>query len=204
MATTKKAAALKSTKPATKAAQAPKLTKPAAKASPAPVAPVEAAVKVSQEAVETIVKTNTEVAKKGVEKAVAMGEEQFAAATKAGAEAYKGYEDVIAFSKSNIDAFVKSNEIFSKGFKEINSSIMQLAQANLEETVAVTQKLMGCKSVTEIVEIQSTVAKSQYEKAVVESRKISEQTVKFAESASKPIAERVMVAVDTLSKPLAA
>ena len=204
MATTKKAAALKSTKPATKAAPAPKLTKPAAKASPAPVAPVEAAVKVSQEAVETIVKTNTKVAKKGVEKAVAMGEEQFAAATKAGAEAYKGYEDVIAFSKSNIDAFVKSNEIFSKGFKEINSSIMQLAQANLEETVAVTQKLMGCKSVTEIVEIQSTVAKSQYEKAVVESRKISEQTVKFAESASKPIAERVMVAVDTLSKPLAA
>jgi len=204
MATTKKAAALKSTKPATKAAPASKLTKPAAKASPAPVAPVEAAVKVSQEAVETIVKTNTEVTKKGVEKAVAMGEEQFAAATKAGAEAYKGYEDVIAFSKSNIDAFVKSNEIFSKGFKEINSSIMQLAQAHLEETVAVTQKLMGCKSVTEVVEIQSTVAKSQYEKAVVESRKISEQTVKFAESASKPIAERVMVAVDTLSKPLAA
>ena len=151
-----------------------------------------------------IVKTNTEVAKNGVEKAVAMGEEQFAAATKAGAEAYKGYEDVIAFSKSNIDAFVKSNEIFSKGFKEINSSIMQLAQANLEETVAVTQKLMGCKSVTEIVEIQSTVAKSQYEKAVVESRKISEQTVKLAESASKPFAERVTVAVDTLSKPLAA
>ena len=45
-----------------------------------------------------------------------MGEEQFAAASKAGAEAYKGYEDVIAFLKSNIDAFVNSNEIFSKGF----------------------------------------------------------------------------------------
>ena len=203
MATTKKATAPKATKPATKAAPAPKVTKPAAIASPAPVTPVEAAVKVSQEAVETIVKTNTEVAKKSVENAVSMGEEQFAAASKAGAEAYKGYEDVIAFLKSNIDAFVNSNEIFSKGFKEINSSIMQLAQANLEETVAVTQKLMGCKSVTEIVEIQSTVAKSQYENAVVESRKISEQTVKLAESASKPIAERVTVAVDTLSKPLA-
>ena len=204
MATTKKATAPKATKPATKAAPAPKVTKPAAIASPAPVAPVEAAVKMSQKAVETIVKTNTEVAKKSVEKAVSMGEEQLAAASKAGTEAYKGYEDVIAFLKSNIDAFVNSNEIFFNGFKEINSSIMQLAQANLEETVAVTQKLMGCKSVTEIVEIQSTVAKSQYENAVVESRKISEQTVKLAESASKPIAERVTVAVDTLSKPLAA
>ena len=204
MATTKKATAPKATKPATKAAPAPKVTKPAAIASPAPVAPVEAAVKMSQKAVETIVNTNTEVAKKSVEKAVSMGEEQLAAASKAGTEAYKGYEDVIAFLKSNIDAFVNSNEIFSKGFKEINSSIMQLAQANLDETVAVTQKLMGCKSVTEIVEIQSTVAKSQYENAVVESRKISEQTVKLAESASKPIAERVTVAVDTLSKLLAA
>lgn len=194
MATTKKVTA----KPA------PKAAKSAPKATATPVAPVEAAVKVSQKAVETVVKTNTDVAKKSVEKAVTMGEEQFAAAAKAGAEAYKGYEDVIAFSKSNIDAFVKSNEILSNGVKEINSSIMQLAQANIEETVSVAQKLMGCTSVTEIVEVQSTIAKSQYEKAVAESRKISEQTVKLAESASKPITERVTVAVDTLSKPLAA
>lgn len=187
MATTKKVTA-KTAKPATKET----------------VAPVEAAVKVSQEAVEKIVKTNTEVAKKGVEKAVEMGEEQFAAAAKASADAYKGYEDVVAFSKSNIDAFVKSNEILSNGVKDLNTTIMQLAQANLDETVAIAQKLMGCKSVNEIVEIQSTVVKSQYEKAITESRKISEQTVKLAENASKPLAERVTVAVDTLSKPLAA
>jgi len=194
MATTKKVTA-KTSKPATKTA------KPVTKEA---VAPVEAAVKVSQEAVEKIVKTNTEVAKKGVEKAVEMGEEQFAAAAKASADAYKGYEDVVAFSKSNIDAFVKSNEILSNGVKDLNTTIMQLAQANLDETVAIAQKLMGCKSVNEIVEIQSTVVKSQYEKAISESRKISEQTVKLAENASKPLAERVTVAVDTLSKPLAA
>ncbi len=212
MATTKKVTATPAAKaapaakvaPVTKAAPAPKATKSALKTTPAQVAPVKTVVKVNQEAVETIVKINTDVAKKGAEKVVAMGEEQFAAATKASADAYKGYEDVIAFSKSNIEAFVKSNEIFSNGFKEINSSIMQLAQANLEETVAVAQKLMGCKSVNEIVEIQSTVAKIQYEKVVAESRKISQQTVKLAESASKPIAERVTVAVETLSKPLAA
>lgn len=176
--------------------------KPATAASA--IEPVEAAVKAGQETVETIVKTNTAVAKKGVEKAVAMSEEQFAAAAKASAEAYKGYEDIIAFSKSNIEAFVKSNEILSSGVKEINTSIYKLAQSSVEETVALTQKMMSCTSFAEVVELQSDLAKTQYEKAVAESRKLSDQTIKLAEKASKPIAERMTVAVETLSKPLAA
>ncbi|MEQ8321388.1 MAG: phasin family protein [Rhodospirillales bacterium] len=177
-------------------------TKTAPKA--ATVEPVEAAVKAGQETVETIVKTNTAVAQKGVEKAVAMSEEQFAAAAKASADAYKGYEDMIAFSKSNIEAIVESNEILTVGVKEINSSIFKLAQSNMEETVALAQKMMGCTSIAEVVELQSDVAKAQYEKAVAESRKLSDQSLKLAEKASKPIAERLTIAVETLSKPIAA
>lgn len=183
-----------------------KTTTPAAKPAPAAktVEPVEAAVKVGQEAVETMVKTNTEVAKKGVEKVVAISEEQFAAATKAGADAYKGYEDFVEFSKSNVDAFVKSNEILSSGVTAINTSVYQLAQTNFEQSIALAQKIMSCKSLAEIVELQSDLAKEQYTKTVAESRKLSEQTIKLAEQASKPIADRVTVAVETLSKPLAA
>jgi len=166
--------------------------------------PVENAVKTGQDTVETIVKTNTEVAKKGVEKAVAMSEEQFAAAAKAGADAYKGYEDMIAFSKSNIEAIVKSNEILSTGMKDINTAIYKLAQSNVEETVALAQKIMTCTSVTEVYELQTGAAKSSYEKTLAESRKLSDQTVKLAEKASKPIADQVKIAVETLSKPLAA
>ena len=189
-------------------ATAKKTTTTKAAPKPVPAAatiePVEAAVKVGQETVETIVKTNTEVAKKGVEKAVAFSEENFAAAAKASADAYKGYEDMIAFSKSNIEAIVKSNEILSSGVKEINSAIYKLAQSNVEETVALAQKMMGCSSLAEVVELQSDLAKAQYEKAVAESRKLSEQSYKLAEQASKPIAERVTIAVETLSKPIAA
>jgi phasin family protein len=63
---------------------------------------------------------------------------------------------------------------------------------------------MGCKTVAEVVELQSTIAKSQYDKALTESRKLSDQTVKLAEQASKPIADQVKIAVETLSKPIAA
>jgi len=180
--------------------------KPIEKATPVAltVEPVEAAVKASKESVETFVKTNTEVAKKGVEKAVAMSEEQFAAVSKAGADVVKGYEDMIAFSKSNLDALVKSNEILSSGVKDLNTSIYTLAKTNIEQTVALAQKIMACTTITEIVELQSDVAKDQYTKAVEESRKLSSQTIKLAEDASKPIAERLTVAVETISKPIAA
>lgn len=166
--------------------------------------PVQAAVKVGQETVDSVVKTSTEVAKKGVEKAVAMGQEQVAAAVKVSNDAYKGYEDMLAFQRSNIEAFVKSNEILSTGVKEINSAIYKLAQANIEETVDLAQKLMGCKSVSEAVELQNSLAKKQYTTTMEQSRKLSDLSVQLAEQATKPIAERVTIAVETLSKPIAA
>jgi phasin family protein len=180
--------------------------KPTSKEAPVSktIEPVEAAVKASKESVETFVKTNTEVAKKGVEKAVAMSEEQYAVVAKASADAVKSYEDMVAFSKSNIDAIVKSNEILSSGVKEINTSIYSLAKSSIEQSVALAQKIMTCTSIAEIVELQSDVAKNQYTKAVEESRKLSSQTIKLAEEASKPIAERLTVAVEKLSKPIAA
>lgn len=70
--------------------------KAAPKAAAAPAAKknvqaVDAAVIAGQETVDTVVKTSTAVATKGVEKVVAMTEEQVAAAVKASKDAYKGY-----------------------------------------------------------------------------------------------------------------
>ena len=70
---------------------------------------VEAAVAAGKETVETVVKASTEAATKGVEKAVAVSQEQVAAAVKAGSDAFKNYEDVIAFGKENVDALLLAN-----------------------------------------------------------------------------------------------
>ena len=176
---------------------------PAAEAVKKPE-PIETAAKISQDAVDTVVKSSTEVAKKGVEKAVAMSQEQVAAAVKASDDAYKSYEEMVSYSRSNIDAFVKSNEIFTAGVTEINSALYKLAQANIEESVSFAQKLMGCKSVAEMVELQNALAKKQYTTTVEEGRKLSDLSMKLAEQATQPIAERFTVTVETLSKPIAA
>jgi len=193
------------TKVTTKAAPkaTAKVAQPAVAASMTPKT-VEAAMKNGKDAVDTAVKSSTEAAKKSVEKASAISQEQLSAVAKANSDTFKGYGDMIAFQKSNIDAFVKSNEIMTKGVRELNESFFAMIQANVEQTISTTQKIMGCASIAEAVELQTDVIKTQYKKTVDESRKLSTLSAKVAEQASKPLAERVTVAVETLAKPIAA
>ncbi len=198
---TTKAAPMVAAKPAAKVT--PKVVQPSVAAPMAPKA-VETAVKNGKDAVDTAVKTSTEVAKKGVEKASAMSQDQLTALAKANSDSFKSYGDMIEFQKSNIEAFVKSNEIMTKGVRELNESFFAMIQANVEQTISTSQKIMGCASITEAVELQTDVIKTQYMKTVDESRKLSTLSAKVVEQASKPLAERVTVAVETLAKPIAA
>jgi phasin family protein len=167
-------------------------------------APVEATVAAGKEAVEHVVKVSTEAATKGYEKAIAMSKEHVEAAVKAGTQAFKGYEEFVAFGKDNVEAAVKAGTILSKGVQDLNKVLFGLAQASLEDSVAASKKLLGCKSVKEVVEVQGELAKTNYSKLVAESRKISDLSAKIAEDAAAPIAARVTAAVEKFAKPLAA
>ncbi len=165
---------------------------------------VEAAVAAGKETVETVVKAGAEAATKSVEKAVAMSQEQVTAAVKAGAEAFKSYEEAISFGKDNMDAMFKANAILVKGVQDINKELFGLAQESLEENAAVTKKLLGCKSVQDMVAVQNDLTAASYTKAFDQGRKISDMSAKVVEEASKPITKRFNATVEKYTKPLAA
>lgn len=166
--------------------------------------PVEAAMAAGKETIETVVKAGAEAASKGVERAVAMSREHVSAAVKAGTEAFKSYEDIISFGKDNVDAVVKSNAVLVKGFQDLHNALFGLAQASLEEQVSATKKLLGCKTLKDIMEAQADLARDCYTKALEESRKFTDLSVKLAEDASQPITKRVNATVDKFTKQLAA
>lgn len=179
------------------------------------VEPIDAAIESNTETVTKIVETSTEVAKQSVEKAAEVSQEQIATAAKvseeqiatvaqASADTFKGYEDIIAMSKENIEALVQSNGIYNKGVQEINETILKLVQDNVAQTVDYTQKIMSCTSIEDVFALQQEIASAQYNKTVEESKLLSEMTVKLAEKASKPISDRVNVTIETLTKPIAA
>ena len=143
-------------------------------------------------------------ATKSVETPVAVGQEQVAAAVKAGTEVFKNYEEVIALSKDNVEAVVKANTLFVNGVQDLNKEILAMAQATLEENAVMTKKVLSCTSFQDAVAIQNDLVKANYEKAMTESRKITDMTVKLAEGATAPITKQVNLAVEKFTKELAA
>ncbi|HEC91044.1 MAG TPA: phasin family protein [Alphaproteobacteria bacterium] len=134
----------------------------------------------------------------------AQAAEQVEAAVNAGAEMFKGYEDVAGFGKENINAVMATGALLSKGIQDMNKAWFALAQDAMEQNVAATKRILGSKSVVEVVEIQSDLARAGYDKAMIESRRLSDMSIKLAEEASAPIVGRVNTAMEAFTKPFAA
>ena len=165
---------------------------------------VESKLAAGREGFQTVVRESTKSATKGYERAIKMGKEQIEAAVKAGAEVFKGYEDVVAYGKDNVEALVKSSTVLVKGVQDLNKAWLGLAQVSVEEGVEATKKILGAKNVKDVVSIQSELARSNYEKLVNETRKMSDLAVKLAEDVATPIANRVNATVERFTKPMAA
>jgi phasin family protein len=95
---------------------------------------------------------------------------------------------------------MKASQIYASGFQDISKHIAASSKASIEESVAFTKSLMGVKSVKEAVDLQTGFAKSSIEKAVSETNKITDASVKLAEQAVAPITARISLAVETFGK----
>jgi phasin family protein len=99
---------------------------------------------------------------------------------------------------------VKSSTIFVKGVQDVSKSFFALTQLSFEEGVALSKTLLGAKTIQDVVEVQSTLVKTSFDKAMAESGRISEMSMKVAEEAFAPINDRMSVAMQRVMKPIAA
>lgn len=115
-------------------------------------------------------------------------------------KAMKSSEELLAFSQANLEAFMKASKIFAEGLQGISKDVAASNKATIEESVAFTKTLLGVKSVKEAVDLQSSFARSSIEKAVSETNKVTDASVKLAEQAIAPITARLSLAVEKFGK----
>jgi phasin family protein len=163
------------------------------------------------EVIDTSIDTTTEVASKGFEKTLVAVKEGMEKATK-GFEtsqaklketvekAMKSSEELVAFSQGNLEAFMAASKIFATGLQDISKGLAASNKAAIEESVTFTKSLMGVKSVKEAVDLQSGFARSSIEKAVSETNKVTDASVKLAEQAIAPLTARLTLAVEKFGK----
>ena len=161
---------------------------------------IEDVVAVQKESIETVVRASADAATKGVDKAVALTKEQVEAAVKAGAVAFKNYEELLQFGKDNVEAVVQSGSIVVKGVQDLSQSLVVLAQSSMDEQVAAGKALIGAKSLKEVIDLSSSMAKSNFEKLMAEGTKLTQISTKLAEEAFVPLSSRMSAAVEKFFK----
>lgn len=108
----------------------------------------------------------------------------------------KSAEQFVQFGQGNVDAMVKSTQILAAGLQDLTKHVAATAQANMDETVSTFRALTGVKSLKEAVELQTSFARTSFEKAVAESGKLTETSLKLMEQAAAPLTARVNAAVE--------
>ncbi len=112
----------------------------------------------------------------------------------------KTAEDIVAFNQANVEAVVKSGQIWAAGVQDLSKTVAATAQAQIDEALAAVKALTAVKSFKDAVELQTNLAKSALEKAVAETSKLTEASMKLAEQAWAPVTARVTVAVEKFGR----
>ena len=112
----------------------------------------------------------------------------------------KTAEEFVAFGQGNVEAIVKSSQIWAAGVQDLSKQVAANAQAQFDETMSVFKAMTSMKSLKDVFELQSTYAKAALEKTVSESGKLTDASLKLTEQTLAPIAARVTTAVGTFSK----
>jgi phasin family protein len=108
--------------------------------------------------------------------------------------------DFAAIGKENLEAFTASGKIWAAGVQDLTRQFAATAKASIEESVATFKALTTVKSVKEAVELQSSYSKAAVAKALAESTKLTEASMKLTEQALAPITARMAAAVEVFSK----
>jgi phasin family protein len=115
-------------------------------------------------------------------------------------KAMKTAEEFVTFGQGNIEAVMKSSQIWMTGLQDMSKAFAATAQAQMEETVSTMKTLAGLRSIKDAIDLQTSFARTSFEKALSETGKITEHSLKLAEQTLAPITARVTFAVEKFGK----
>jgi phasin family protein len=115
-------------------------------------------------------------------------------------KAIKTAEELMSFGQGNLEAMVKSSQIWAAGVQDIGKQVAASAQAQVDQTMATLKALATAKSLKEAIELQSSLARASVEKVVAETGKLTDASMKLAEQTLAPLTARVSLAAERFGR----
>ncbi len=200
-AVAKPAASVAAPAPVAKAIPAkPIETKPAA----APALAVRAKDILMNDTVTKVQETIKQTTEEATAKATAFFADANGRAKDAFAKGQKSVEELVEFSKGNLEAVAASGRIAAKGAEEIAKYSAEYGRATIEKANATAKQFAAVKSPTEFFQLQGDVAKQTLDAVVAEGSKFTESYLKLLGEVFQPIQNRYAVAVEKVKSSVAA
>lgn len=147
---------------------------------------------------------SAETVKKTVEQATTAAKATAEKAQAAGAQAFRetidrsvaGLTEISSHGKKNLEAMVESATAAQRGAEALSQQAMAYSKKTLEQNLSAAQSLAAARSVQELVELQTTFAKSAIETYLSEVTRMTDTLTASMKDSFKPINERVTASVE--------
>jgi len=96
-------------------------------------------------------------------------------------------EELADLARANVEAVVEAGRVAAEGARSIGQDIVAKQRDSVEQAADAIRSLAEAKSPTEYLQLQGEFARSQFDRAVAETSKLTESLVKLAGEAFQPI-----------------
>ncbi|TCH98523.1 phasin family protein [Roseococcus sp. SYP-B2431] len=145
-----------------------------------------------------------QMATDGVAQARVAVEKTMETANKTAGDLMKASEEAVEFGRGNFEAVSKATQVYVTGMQDLSRQTVTMFQAYSEQAIEAAKTLTSLKSLKEAADFQASFAKTAFERAMADATRLQEASLKLAEAAVEPISARMTVAMEKMTKPLAA
>lgn len=144
------------------------------------------------------------IAEDGVAQARVAVEKTMETAHKTAGDLMKASEEAVEFGRGNFEAVSKATQVYVTGLQDLSRQTVTMFQAYSEQAIEAAKTVSALKSLKEAADFQASFAKTAFERAMADATKLQEASLKLAETAIEPISARMTLAMEKITKPLAA
>ncbi|WP_338105465.1 phasin family protein [Microvirga tunisiensis] len=90
-------------------------------------------------------------------------------------------------SANNLRAAAQSGTALARGFQDVSREVADRSQKRLQRNLDGLQAIARCRSMTDVVEVQSSLLRDNLEQTMENSRRIAELTIQMADEAARTV-----------------
>jgi phasin family protein len=109
-------------------------------------------------------------------------------------------EELTELTRANVEAMVEAGKIAATGARTVGEEALQRTREGLEQNVAEFKSLAQAGSPTEFFQLQSEIARSNFDRMVATFSQLTESSVKLAGEAIQPLSNRAAINAEKLNE----